>query len=158
MGHRRRAEDPLGRVDPDRRHHYQAAGCCGVLAQDGSGLPQEPLVLGIRFAEASSYFCWRSAGRSLGGRGTFLAFQASLEHFLMHAGASVRVPRRCGGIFGTAEFVQETLPCPTYMDDLAILLEADSYPALLASLATVRRWRRILAFSSIWHLARRKQW
>ena len=27
---------------------------------------------------------------------------------------------------GTGELVQETLPCTTYMDDLAILLEADS--------------------------------
>ena len=33
--------------------------------------------------------------------------------------------------------MQETLPCPTYMDVLAILLEAESYPALHVRLATV---------------------
>ena len=33
--------------------------------------------------------------------------------------------------------MKEALPCPTYVDDLAILLEADSYPALLVRLATV---------------------
>ena len=68
---------------------------------------------------------------------TFLSFQMSLEQFLVQVGASVRVPRRLGGIFGTGEPVQETLPRPAYMDDLAILLEADSYPELLARLAVV---------------------
>ena len=33
----------------------------------------------------------------------------------MQVGASVRVPRRCGGIFGTRELVLKTLPCPTHM-------------------------------------------
>ena len=33
--------------------------------------------------------------------------------------------------------MQETLPCPTYMNDLAILLDADWYPVLLARLAMV---------------------
>ena len=36
------------------------------------------------------------------------------------------------------ELVQETLPCHTCMDDLAILLEPDSYLALLALLAPVK--------------------
>ena len=68
---------------------------------------------------------------------TFLALEASLEHLLMQVGASVRVPRRFGGIFGTWEIVQEPLLCPTYVDLLAIPLDADSYPALLARLVTV---------------------
>ena len=64
-------------------------------------------------------------------------FQESLEHFLAQTGVIVRAPRRCGGIFAVGEVVQEALPCPTYMDDLAILLEADSYLALMVRLATV---------------------
>ena len=68
---------------------------------------------------------------------TFLSFQTSLEQFLLQVGASVRALRRLGGIFGTGEPVQETLPCPAYMDDLTILLEADAYPELLARLAVV---------------------
>ena len=52
------AEGPLGRGDQVREHHCQAAGCGVVLAQDGSGLPQGPLVLGFGLAEASSHFCW----------------------------------------------------------------------------------------------------
>ena len=66
-GHRGRAEGPLGRGDQVRRHHYQAAGCCGVLAQDGTRKVQGPLVLGLRLAEASSHIFSHPAGRSLGG-------------------------------------------------------------------------------------------
>ena len=62
---------------------------------------------------------------------------------------------RCGRIFGTGEVVQETVPCPTYMDDLTILMEADSYESLLVKLAASRQ---TLVFSSTWHLERRRQW
>ena len=33
--------------------------------------------------------------------------------------------------------MQETLPCPTYMDDLAIMMDADSYESLLVKLVMV---------------------
>ena len=35
--------------------------------------------------------------------------------------------------------MQETVPCPTYMDDLTILMEADSYESLLVKLAMVTK-------------------
>ena len=70
---------------------------------------------------------------------TFLAFQNRLEQFLGRVEATINVSRRRGGIFGTGEVVQETVPCPTYMDDLTILMEADSYESLLVKLATLTR-------------------
>ena len=70
---------------------------------------------------------------------TFLAFQNSLEQFLGQVEATINVPRRCGWIFGTGEVVQETVPCPTYMDDLTILMEADPYESLLVKMATVTK-------------------
>ena len=69
---------------------------------------------------------------------TFLAFPNSLEHFLGQVEATICVPRRFSGIFGTGEEVQETLPCPTYMDCLTIMMEADSYESLLVKLAMVK--------------------
>ena len=66
---------------------------------------------------------------------TFLAFQNSLEQFLGQVKATIHVPRRCGCIFGTREVVQETVPCSTCMDDLTILMEADSFESLLVKLA-----------------------
>ena len=68
---------------------------------------------------------------------TFLAFQNSLQQFLRQVEATICVPRRCGGIFGTGEVGQETLPCPTYMDDLTITMEADSCESVLVKLAMV---------------------
>ena len=35
--------------------------------------------------------------------------------------------------------MQETVPCPTHMDDLTILMEADSYESLLVKLAMVTK-------------------
>ena len=84
---------------------------------------------------------------------TFLSFQTSLEQFLVQVGASVRVPRRLGGIFGTEEQVQETLPCPANMDDLRICSRGQRW-SQRARLA----FRRILASSSIWRLTRRRRW
>ena len=43
---------------------------------------------------------------------TFLAFQNSLEQFLGQVGTTIRAPRRCGGIFGTGEVVQEDFAMP----------------------------------------------
>ena len=139
-GHRRRAESPLGRGDQVRRHHHQAVECCGVLAQDGSGLPQGPLVLGFRLAEASSHFCWHSDGRSLGGRGVRTDLSGVSREPGAHPNASPGERASSSTMWWylrLGELVQETLPCPTHVDDLAILLEADSYQALLARLATV---------------------
>ena len=70
---------------------------------------------------------------------TFLAFQNSLEQFLGQVEATISVTRRCGCIFGTGEVVQETVPCPTYMDDSTILMEADSQESLLVGLAMVTK-------------------
>ena len=139
-GHPRRAESPLGRGDQVRRHHHQAVGCCGVQAQDGSGLPQGPLVLGFRLAEASSHFCWHSDGRSLGGRGVRTDLSGVSREPGAHPNASPGERASSSTMWWylrLGELVQETLPCPTHVDDLAILLEADSYQALLARLATV---------------------
>ena len=62
-------------------HHSVAAGC-------GRRRMAADFLVGPE--EGSSSLCWKS-----------IAFQKSLEHSLMQAGASVRVSRRCAGIFGT---------------------------------------------------------
>ena len=54
--------------------------------------------------------------------------------------------------------MQETVPCPTYMDDLTILMEADSYESLLVKLAMVTKGtsRIASAFGFQLNLAPRK--
>ena len=91
---------------------------------------------------------------------TFLAFQASLEHILNKVGASVQVPRRCGGIFGTEESGDTPL---RHVHGRPGVPAGGRFASGVAREAGYGHGGHgphcvgILAFSSIWHLARRKQ-
>ena len=97
---------------------------------------RHPWFGGARFAEADAHLCRYSAGRPSGRRCVCLHTQKNLEEYLAQVGARVRLARRLGGIFGMGDLVEETLPDPTYVDDLAVLLGADSHPEFLARQAT----------------------
>ena len=115
-GHRGRAEGPLGRVirfEDTTIKRQDVAVCWRRMAPERYRDPWF-WVSGSR-KQVHTFFRTRPGDplADLMFALTSLAFQESLEHFLMQVGASVRAPRRCGGIFGAGEMVQETPPCPT---------------------------------------------